>query len=192
MRPSRTFRPAAVTTGHAAVLLDETWLAAFRAERTERERRRMFVGSVRHDHFRGSEKAGVDHVAFDDRADRGDEGGDITSLAPMPAARVEHGLQLFRDESDVAAATEHGADHARQGDHPRVMLHVLGVQENFKGAPFPILLDVIDRDIESVLALRPPQFVGGADELLLTRRDRRMRRAGERSPLAWWSTGWSR
>jgi len=46
------------------------------------------------------------------------------------------------------------------------MLQVLRVDEDLERSPFAVCLDIVDGDVEGVLAIRPAQLVGGAGELL--------------------------
>src|SRR5438552_19211376 len=80
------------------------------------------------------QEARADHVRLDDLADRGKQTWHVAPRDPMAALRVEYGLQLFGDEGDIAAAPEHGADHARQRHRPGVMLEVTRVHEDLEGA----------------------------------------------------------
>src|SRR5260370_10024885 len=84
----------------------------------------------------------------------------------MADTRIEPLLQLIGDERHIAAAPEDGADHAGERHDPRIMLEVLRVYEDLEWAPYAVMFDIVDRDVEGVLALRPAQLVRRAGELL--------------------------
>ena len=107
----------------------------------------------------------VDQMALDHLADRGQQRGHVAPAHPLAAARIEHRLQLLDHEGDIAAAPEHGADHARQRHRPGVMLHVLRVDEDLERPPAPVLLDVVDGDVEGVVEIGPAHLVGVAGQL---------------------------
>src|SRR6185503_17257212 len=71
---------------------------------------------------RRRQEAGADHVRLDDAADGGEQARYVAPAHPLPALRIEHGLELLDHESDVAAAAEDGADHAGQRHRPGVVL----------------------------------------------------------------------
>src|ERR1051326_9508143 len=105
-------------------------------------------------------EANGDEMALDHFPNRGKQRGDIATTHPLPAARVEHGLEFLHHEADIATTAEHRADHARQSHRPGVMLHVLGVDEDFEGATAAAFLDVIDGDVEGVVEIGPADLVG--------------------------------
>src|SRR5260370_9405931 len=92
----------------------------------------------------------------------------------MADTRIEPLLQLIGDERHIAAAPEDGADHAGERHDPRIMLEVLRVYEDLEWAPYAVMFDIVDRDVEGVLAVRPAQLVRRAGELL--RADKQVRR----------------
>src|SRR5262249_42497906 len=55
---------------------------------------------------------------------------------------------------------------ARQGDRPGVVLHVLRVDEHLKRTPPTVLYDVVQGDVERVLAVGPADLVGLAGQRL--------------------------
>ena len=105
-------------------------------------------------------------MPFNDVADGGHQRADIAAVAPLAAPRVEHLFQLFRYERDLPATPEHGADHPRQRHDPGIVLEVLRVNEDLERPGDAVLLDVVDRDVHSVFAVRPAQLVGRAGQLL--------------------------
>ena len=110
------------------------------------------------------QEADGDHVALDHPADRGQDRGDIAPLHPCPAAGIEDGLQLLDHEAHVAAAAEDGGNHPRQRDGPGVMLHVLRVDEDLEGTPPAAIVDVVDGDVDRVLAAGELELVGRAPQ----------------------------
>ena len=155
--------------GEAAGFLGEPRLAAFRAERPEHRFGSAICTAdlVLCDRRVGyCQEPGVDHVALEDLADRGNERRHIAAIGPLAATRIEHLLQLVCYKRHIPAAPQDGADHAGECDDPRIVFEVLRVDEDLERAPYPAGLDIVDRDIECVLAIRPAQLVGGAGELL--------------------------
>ena len=108
------------------------------------------------------EEAGGDHVLLDHAANRRKDRGHVLALDPGTAARVEHGLQLLDHEGHVAATPEHRRDHPGQRHGPGEMLHVLGVDEHLEGPSVAADDEVVDGDIDRVLAVGPFQLVGRA------------------------------
>src|ERR1700757_3887761 len=120
--------------GGATGFFDQAWLAAFRAERLAAR----FGGNSctadmmpcdRRDGY--CQEPGVDHVALEDLADRGNQRRHIAAIGPLAATRIEHLLQLVCYKRHIPAAPQDGADHAGQRHDPRVMLEVLRVDEDF-------------------------------------------------------------
>ena len=112
------------------------------------------------------DKADLDHVLLDDIANRGEQRGHVFAFHPGAAARIEYRLHLLDDKGHIAAAAEHGADHAGQRHGPGEMLHVLRVDEDLERAAAAILDDVVQGDVEGVLAVRPADLVGLAGKRL--------------------------
>ena len=163
--------------GGAAGCFDQPGLATFRAERLEQR----FGGNSctadmmpcdRRDGY--CQEPGVDHVALEDLADRGNQRRHITAVSPLAATRIEDLLQLVCYKRHIPAAPQDGADHAGERQDPRIVLQVLRVDEDLERSPFAVCLDIVDGDVEGVLAIRPAQLVGGAGELL--RADKEVRR----------------
>ena len=100
-------------------------------------------------------------------ADRGEQARNIAPAHPLPAARIEHGLQFLDDEGHIAAAPENRADHPGQRHRPGVMLQILGVDENLERPAPPVLNQIVDGDIDRVIAVRPFQLVGIARQHLI-------------------------
>jgi len=121
-------------------------------------------------HFRVVDEADVLHVLFDHRADLGDDAGHVDAAGlEVAAAGVEHGLEFFHDEGDVAALAEHGGEDAGERDDPLEVVHVLRVDEDLEGAALFVLgagveHDVVDGDVEGVLEQRGFDLEGGADQ----------------------------
>src|SRR5438477_377144 len=130
------------------------WYRGTQRERDEFAFERGIGTALRRD------KADLDHVLLDHVANRGEQRGDVFAFHPCAAARVEHRLHLLDDKGDIAAAAEHGADHAGQRHGPGEMLHVLRVDEDLERAAAAILNDVVQRDVERVLAVGPAYLVG--------------------------------
>ncbi len=155
--------------GEAAGLLDQPGLAAFRAERPEY---RLGAGSCTADMIlcdRGigyCQEPGVDHVALEDLTDRGNQRRHIAAVGPLSPTRIEYLLQLVCHKRYIPAAPQDGADHAGERQDPRIVLQVLRVDEDLERAPYSVCLDIVDGDVEGVLAIRPAQLVGGAGDLL--------------------------
>src|ERR1041384_1192080 len=84
----------------------------------------------------------------------------------FPYTTLFRSLHLLDDKGDIATAAEHGADHAGQRDGPGEVLHVLRVDEDLEGATPAVLDDVVQRDVEGVLAVGPADLVGLAGERL--------------------------
>ena len=83
-------------------------------------------------------------------------------LVGGPGQESEHGLELVDDEGDVAAAPEHRRDHARQRHRPRVVLHVLRIDEHLEGTAAAVVVDeIVEGDVNGVFAFRPLHLVGG-------------------------------
>lgn len=110
------------------------------------------------------------HVVFDDLTDGSQQTGHVTAAEPVASLRVKYGLQLLGDKTDIAATAKHCAYHSRESDCPCVMLKVAGVDENlkwtsaFERRPRYNLLDVVDRDINCVVAGWPLEFVSLAGQ----------------------------
>src|ERR1700730_8924916 len=91
------FRPAAMDAGEAAGFLDQPGLAAFRAERPEHRfgSARCTADLVLCDRRNGHwQEPGIDHVALEDLADRGNQRRHIAAIGPLAATRIEYLLQL--------------------------------------------------------------------------------------------------
>src|ERR1700737_3710086 len=101
------------------------------------------------------QELGVYHVALEDLADRGDQPRHVAAVGPLAATRIEYLLQLVCHEGHIPAAPQDGADHAGERQDPRIMLEVLRVYEDLERAPFAVGLDIVDGDIEGVLAIVP-------------------------------------
>ena len=147
--------------GEAAGFLGEPRLAAFRAERPEHRFGSAICTTdlVLWDRRVGyCQEPGVDHVALEDLADRGNQRRHITAVGPLAATRIEHLLQLVCHKRHIPAAPQDGADHAGQRHDPRVMLQVLRVDEDLERSPFAVCFDIVDGDVEGVLAIRPAQL----------------------------------
>src|SRR6516225_11795245 len=140
--------------GGATGFFDQPGLAAFRAEWPERfGGNSCVVDMMRCDRRVGHwQEPGVDHMALEDLADRGHQRRHIAALGPLAATWIEHLLQLVGDKGYIPAAPEDGADHAGECDDPRIVFEVLRVDEDLERAPYPAGLDIVDRDIECVLA----------------------------------------
>ena len=112
------------------------------------------------------------HMLLDHRADLGDDAGHVDAAGlEVAAAGVEHGLEFFDDEGDVATFAEHGGEDAGERDDPLEVVHVLRVDEDLEGAALLVLSsgvehDVIDGDVEGVLEQRGLDLEGGADQRL--------------------------
>src|SRR5438445_9023156 len=121
------FRPAAMDAGEAAGFPDEPRLAAFRAERPEH---RFGSASCTADlvlcdpRVGYCQEPGVDHVALEDLADRGNQRRHITAVGPLSATGIEHLLQLVCHERHIPATPQDGADHAGERQDPRIVLQV--------------------------------------------------------------------
>ena len=98
----------------------------------------------------------LDHVA-----DRRQQRGHIAPSHPLTAPGIEHRLQLVDHERHIAAAPEHRRDHARQRHRPGEVLDIFRVDENLE-RPHPALIvdDVVERDIQRMIAVRPAHLVG--------------------------------
>jgi len=86
------------------------------------------------------------------------------ALHPLPAAGIEHRLQLLYDKGHIAAAPEHRGNHPGERHGPGEVLHVFRIDKNFEGAALPVLHDVIHGDVDGVVGFGPLQFVGDAIE----------------------------
>ena len=96
-------------------------------------------------------KADMRKVLLDQISDGCQQAGDVFSVHPGAATRIENGLQLLNDEGDVSSPPENRADHSRKCNRPSVMCEVLGIDEDFKGAT-PVFIDsVVDCHINSVV-----------------------------------------
>ena len=85
----------------------------------------------------------------------------------MAATRVEHRLQFFYHERDFAAAAEHGRDHARQRHRPGIVLGILGIDEHLERTGAALVVDdVVQGDVDGMVAFRPAQLVGLAIQVL--------------------------
>src|SRR5690606_30473399 len=90
---------------------------------------------------------------------RHQRGHELAALLEVAAAGIEHAVQLFHQERDVAALAEHRRDDARQRHDPLEVVHVLRVDEDLEGAPELVLgagieHDVVDGDVKGVLRER--------------------------------------
>ena len=108
-------------------------------------------------------------MGFYDVADAGEQARNIATTDEAPPLRIKDGFQFFGDERDVAAAAEDSTDHARESDGPSVVLEIARVDENLERplawrAPgiAALHLDIVDRDVERMVAIWPAQFVSGA------------------------------
>src|SRR5690606_23941010 len=107
-------RIAAVETGVAALLAHQAGRAAARAAGPGAGRRRGSGGGGRFDGVMDMLGAGLrvaGEVALDYAADGRQQRGDVAAVHPAATARIEHRLELFGDEADVAAAPKHRRDH---------------------------------------------------------------------------------
>ena len=84
--------------------------------------------------------------------------GDVAPLHPVPATRVEHALELLHHERHVAATAEHRADHPGQRHRPGIVFHVLGIDEHLERPAPAVLDDVVDGQVDRVVAVRPFQL----------------------------------
>ncbi len=107
-------------------------------------------------------QANRDEVLLDHVADLGHQRGDVTAIAEIAAVRIENRFQFFNQEGRIAGAAEDGRDQARHGDNPTEMLQVLAVDENLEGPAAAVFSDVVDRDVERLLAERRLDLVSGA------------------------------
>src|SRR5262249_53851946 len=107
---------------------------------------------------RVGEEAGAQHMALDDAADGCQQARDIAPVEPLTALGVEYGLELLHHKGDIAAPAEDGADHARERNGPGVVFEVLRIDEDFEGPPAPALHDVVNGDVDGVIAARPPEL----------------------------------
>ena len=141
--------------GGAAGCFDQPGLATFRAERLEQRfggnscTADMMPCDRRNGHW---QEPGIDHVALEDLADRGNQRRHIAAIGPLAATRIEYLLQLVGYKGHIPAAPEDGADHAGECHDPRIMLEVLRVDEDLERAPCSVCLDIVDGGVEGVLA----------------------------------------
>ena len=119
--------------------------AGLATRRIEADDLRLRVGLQAHALAR--DEAGGDHVALDHAADGREDGWDVFALHPSPTARVEDSLEFLNHKGHVTTTAEHGRDHPRQRHGPGEMLHVLGVDEDLKGATMAVQHDVVDGDV---------------------------------------------
>src|SRR6056297_2958239 len=64
------------------------------------------------------------------------------------------------DFKPIPSPSEHGRDHPGQRHRPGEMLHVLGVDEDLEGPTVAMQDDIVDRDVERVVAVGPLELVG--------------------------------
>src|SRR5271156_6282573 len=114
-------REAAGDASVAAFELHEAWAAAARAGPTAL----AFAGHGDGADFRRQvelfarvHEPDGDEVALDQFADGRQQRGHVAAFHPLPAPRIEHGLEFVDNEAHIAAAAEHGADHARERQGP--------------------------------------------------------------------------
>src|SRR6185437_13797333 len=185
-------RIAAIETRHAAIHHDDRGSAALAAElrplgemrlrkgvrmlRTRLELRPLLVHQLLLVliELRVAHETDGLQVPLDDVAQlRDDRWHEFATRLPVPAARVEHGLQLIHQERHVAALAEHRRNDPRQRDDPLEVIEVLRVDEDLEG---PALLvfralvqhDVVDGHVHRMIRDRRLDLVGRADEYLRT------------------------
>src|SRR5919109_911172 len=100
---------------------------------------------------------GLDHFA-----DRSQQTRHIAPTHPLPTLGIEHRLQFVNHEADVTTPPEYSADHARQGHRPGIMLEVSRIDEDLERAAAAVVFDVVDRDVDGVVAAGPLELVGEA------------------------------
>src|SRR6185437_3613411 len=72
-------------------------------------------------------------MLLDDVAELGDDRWhELPARLPVAAARIEYGLQLVDQESDVTTLAKHGRNDARQCHDPLEVIEVLGVDEHLE------------------------------------------------------------
>ena len=79
---------------------------------------------------------------------------------PSAPAWIENRLQLFHHKGHVTAAPEHCRDHPRERHGPGEMLHILGIDEHFKRPAMPAEQQIVDGDVNRMLAVWPFQLIG--------------------------------
>lgn len=87
----------------------------------------------------------------------------VAAVAPLPAAWVEYLLQTLTHERDIPPP-EDGANHPGQSCDPRMMYKILEIDEDVEESHTAVVLDIVVGDIENMLSIRPPQFVGRTRE----------------------------
>ena len=106
------------------------------------------------------DKANRHHVLLQHTTDSREDRRDVFALHPCTTTRVEYSLQLFDNKGHITTATEHSRHHAGQCNGPRKVLHVFGVDEDLERTAVACDHNVIDGDIDRMLAIRPFDLVG--------------------------------
>ena len=93
-------------------------------------------------------------------ADSGQNRGDVFPIHPSAATGVENRFKLFDHKAHITATPEHGRDHPRERHSPGEMLHIFGIDEDFKRPAVPVEQQVIHRDVKCMLAVGPFHLIG--------------------------------
>src|SRR5438874_2228151 len=111
----RNLAALGVTTREAGVAAFQLYKTGGAATRTETGAR-AFRGdgmSVEHAGQAGlalAHETDLHHMLLDRLADGRQQRGHIAAAHPLPAARIENGLQFIHHKADIAAAPEHRRD----------------------------------------------------------------------------------
>ena len=86
---------------------------------------------------------------------------DVPAWLEQRAAWIKYGLQFLDYKGNIAATPEHRRHHPRQCYSPRIMLCILGIDENLKRPDAPrFIQNIIQCDVDSVIAFRPLKLIG--------------------------------
>ena len=101
-----------------------------------------------------------DQVFFDHAANRGKDRWNVFALHPRPAARVEHGLQSLRPRRTHRPPRRNTAEIIRVSATVQAKCSMFLELMNTSNGAAPGMHDIVDGDIDRVLAVRPFELVG--------------------------------